>query len=63
MTGLHMAHVAGGVVLLSIVMAQALTGQITTGRYESVEAAALYWHFVDVVWVGLYVAFYVSGRG
>jgi cytochrome c oxidase subunit 3 len=62
MTGLHMAHVAGGVVLLSIVMSQALTGQISTARHDSVEAAAIYWHFVDVVWIGLYTAFYLSVR-
>jgi cytochrome c oxidase subunit 3 len=62
MTGLHMAHVAGGVVLLSIVMSQALTGQISTARHDPVEAAAIYWHFVDVVWIGLYTAFYLSVR-
>jgi cytochrome c oxidase subunit 3 len=62
MTGLHMAHVVGGVVLLSIVMWQAATGQISTGRHDPVEAAAIYWHFVDVVWIGLYTAFYLSVR-
>jgi heme/copper-type cytochrome/quinol oxidase subunit 3 len=62
MTGLHMAHVIGGVVLLSIVMWQAATGQISTGRHDPVEAAAIYWHFVDVVWIGLYTAFYLSVR-
>jgi cytochrome c oxidase subunit 3 len=60
MTGLHMAHVAGGVVLLSVVMSQVVTGQISTARHEPVEAAAIYWHFVDVVWIGLYTAFYLS---
>jgi cytochrome c oxidase subunit 3 len=62
MTGLHMAHVVGGVVLLSIVMSQALTGQISTVRHDPVEAAAIYWHFVDVVWIGLYTVFYLSVR-
>jgi cytochrome c oxidase subunit III len=62
MTGLHMAHVVGGVVLLSIAMWQAATGQISTGRHDPVEAAAIYWHFVDVVWIGLYTAFYLSVR-
>jgi len=59
MTGLHMAHVIGGVVFLSIVMSQALTGQLSLRRHEPVEAAAIYWHFVDVVWIGLFVVFYV----
>lgn len=62
MTGLHMAHVVGGVVLLAIVMTQSVTGQISPVRHEPVEAAAIYWHFVDVVWIGLYTAFYLSVR-
>ena len=62
MTGLHMAHVVGGVVLLSVVMSQALTDQISTERHEPVEAATIYWHFVDIVWIGLYTAFYLSVR-
>jgi cytochrome c oxidase subunit III len=63
MTGLHMAHVAGGVVLLFLVLTQALTGQISVARHEPLEAAAIYWHFVDIVWIGLFVAFYASTRG
>jgi cytochrome c oxidase subunit III len=62
MTGLHMAHVVGGVILLSLVMGQALTDQISTERHEPVEAATIYWHFVDIVWIGLYTAFYLSVR-
>jgi cytochrome c oxidase subunit 3 len=60
MTGLHMAHVVGGVVLLSIVGGQAATRQISSVRHESVEAAAIYWHFVDVVWIGLFTVYYVA---
>jgi cytochrome c oxidase subunit III len=62
MTGLHMAHVAGGVVLLSLVFGQTTSGQISLARHEPVEAATIYWHFVDVVWLGLYTAFYLSVR-
>jgi cytochrome c oxidase subunit 3 len=60
MTGLHMAHVVGGVVLLSIVATQSATGQLSTARHEPVEAAAIYWHFVDIVWLGLFTVFYVA---
>jgi heme/copper-type cytochrome/quinol oxidase subunit 3 len=60
MTGLHMAHVIGGVVLLSIVGAQSVTGQISTVRHEPVEAATIYWHFVDIVWIALFTVFYVA---
>jgi heme/copper-type cytochrome/quinol oxidase subunit 3 len=60
MTGLHMAHVAGGVVLLALVMGQAVTGQLAPERHDPLEAAAIYWHFVDIVWIGLFTAFYLS---
>ncbi len=62
MTGLHMAHVVGGVVFLSMVLAQHSTGQLTLRRHEPVEAAAIYWHFVDVVWIGLFTVFYVLNQ-
>jgi cytochrome c oxidase subunit III len=60
MTGLHMAHVVGGVVLLSVVGAQAFSGQISVARHDPVEAAAIYWHFVDIVWIGLFTVYYVA---
>jgi len=63
MTGLHMAHVIGGVVFLSIVLEQARTGQLSLNRHEPVEAAAIYWHFVDIVWLGLFTVFYLLARG
>ena len=59
MTGLHMAHVIGGVVFLSIVLVQSYTGQLSLRRHEPVEAAAIYWHFVDMVWLGLFSVFYL----
>ncbi|MFB3738373.1 MAG: heme-copper oxidase subunit III [Candidatus Velamenicoccus archaeovorus] len=63
MTGLHMAHVAGGVALLSVILSQTLTGQVSQARHDSVEAAAIYWHFVDVVWIGLFCVFYLAAQG
>jgi cytochrome c oxidase subunit III len=62
MTGLHMAHVFGGVLFLSLVLAQSRTGQLTMRRSEPVEAGAIYWHFVDVVWIGLFTVFYLLVR-
>jgi cytochrome c oxidase subunit 3 len=60
MTGLHMAHVIGGAVLLGMVYTQARTGQLSMERHEPVESAAIYWHFVDVVWIGLFSVFYLA---
>jgi cytochrome c oxidase subunit 3 len=60
MTGLHMAHVIGGVVLLGMVYVQTRSGQLSMQRHEPVESAAIYWHFVDIVWIGLFSVFYLA---
>ncbi|HCP62148.1 MAG TPA: heme-copper oxidase subunit III, partial [Actinobacteria bacterium] len=62
MTGLHMAHVVGGVVFLSLVLAQARSGELSLDRHEPIEAAAIYWHFVDIVWIALFTVFYVMAQ-
>src|SRR5215218_4802569 len=59
MTGLHMAHVFGGVVFL--VLLQGRGGQLSDASHDSLEAGAIYWHFVDVVWICLFTTFYVLG--
>jgi len=59
MTGLHTAHVLGGVLFMMLVFAQSRTGQLSGEHHEPLEAAAIYWHFVDIVWVGLFLVFYV----
>jgi cytochrome c oxidase subunit 3 len=61
MTGLHMAHVFGGVVFLVLVLVQGLGGQLTHAHHDSMEAGSIYWHFVDVVWICLFATFYVVG--
>jgi cytochrome c oxidase subunit III len=61
MTGLHMAHVFGGVVFLVLVLVQGLGGQLTHAHHDSIEAGSIYWHFVDVVWICLFTTFYVVG--
>ena len=61
MTGLHMAHVFGGVVFLVLVLVQGLGGQLTYAHHDSMEAGSIYWHFVDVVWICLFTTFYVIG--
>jgi cytochrome c oxidase subunit 3 len=61
MTGLHMAHVFGGVVFLALVLLQGVGGQLTDASHDSLEAGSIYWHFVDVVWICLFTTFYVLG--
>ena len=61
LTGFHGAHVTGGVVFIAICFYRALRGQFTANRHLAVEAASIYWHFVDVVWIGLFTTIYVIG--
>ena len=61
MTGFHAFHVLTGVLLLLIVWNNARKGLYTQERHFSVEAAAVYWHFIDVVWIFFYPALYLIG--
>ncbi|HEY3218121.1 MAG TPA: cytochrome c oxidase subunit 3 [Candidatus Limnocylindria bacterium] len=61
LTGFHGAHVTGGVLMNIYVFTRTLKGQFTANRHLAVEAASFYWHFVDVVWIGLFVTIYLIG--
>jgi cytochrome c oxidase subunit 3 len=58
LTGFHGAHVFGGAVGLTIVLARALRGQFSARNHVAVEAVSMYWHFVDVVWICLFLTLY-----
>ncbi len=60
---LHALHVAGGVLALGIVGARSLLGKYDHERYWAVDFAALYWHFLDVVWVSMLVVFWLTTGG
>jgi cytochrome c oxidase subunit III len=62
MTGMHAFHVFTGVIFLAIVLRNGIRGKYTAERHWGVEAAANYWHFVDVVWIIFYPALYLIGR-
>ena len=59
LTGFHGAHVFGGVVMLAVVLYRGMAGQFSGRHYDAVEAASLYWHFVDVVWILLFSLLYL----
>jgi cytochrome c oxidase subunit 3 len=61
MTGLHALHVTSGVILLLIVWNAGRQGRFSAERHWGVEAMAIYWHFVDVIWVFYYPALYLIG--
>jgi heme/copper-type cytochrome/quinol oxidase subunit 3 len=58
LTGFHGAHVFGGVIMLGVVLYRGMAGQFSARHHDLVEAASLYWHFVDVVWIVLYSVLY-----
>ena len=59
MTGIHMAHVIGGVVFLSLVFGQDRRGRLSPTHHDPLAAGAIYWDFVDVVWLLLFTTFYL----
>jgi len=62
-TGFHGFHVIVGTIFLSVCLGRAIAGQFTPTRHFGFEAAAWYWHFVDVVWLFLFACIYVWGKG
>jgi len=62
-TGFHGFHVIVGTIFLSVCLGRAIAGQFTATRHFGFEAAAWYWHFVDVVWLFLFACIYVWGKG
>ncbi len=60
-TGFHGFHVIVGTIFLAICYFRALKGHFSPTRHIGFEAAAWYWHFVDVVWLFLFMAVYIWG--
>ena len=61
LTGFHGAHVTLGTFILIVILGRAFKGHFTKTDCFGFEAAAWYWHFVDVVWLGLFIFVYVLG--
>jgi cytochrome c oxidase subunit 3 len=62
-TGFHGFHVIVGTIFLAVCWFRARNGDFSPRRHFGFEAAAWYWHFVDVVWLFLFVCIYVFGAG
>ena len=62
LVGLHASHVIVGLLMMLVVMMFALTGHLRLENAERVKVLALYWHFVDAVWVVVFTVVYVVGR-
>jgi len=62
-TGFHGFHVIVGTIFLTVCLFRAMQGDFTPKQHFGFEAAAWYWHFVDVVWLFLFTCIYVWGAG
>jgi heme/copper-type cytochrome/quinol oxidase subunit 3 len=58
LTGFHGFHVTIGALMLAVVLFRVIKGHFTPDHHFAFEGAAWYWHFVDVVWLGLYIIVY-----
>lgn len=58
LTGFHGFHVTVGAIMLAVMLVRSIKGHFTPENHFAFEAAAWYWHFVDVVWLGLFIFVY-----
>jgi len=59
LTGFHGFHVTVGAIMLSVILARCLAGHFKPNHHFAFEGVAWYWHFVDVVWLGLFIFVYL----
>jgi len=62
LVGLHATHVVVGLIMLSLAFILALGGRVHEEHAEKLEVLSLYWHFVDAVWIVVFLVVYVLGR-
>lgn len=62
MTGFHAFHVLTGLIFILILLRNDRKGWYTEDRHWGVEACAIYWHYVDVIWIFFYPALYLIGK-
>lgn len=62
LTGVHLAHVVLGLIALSTIAFWSVEGRFSPERHEHISIAALYWHFVDVVWLAVFTVIYLVPR-
>lgn len=58
-TGFHMAHVLGGLLILFALLLWTALGKFDAKHHAAVSTGAIYWHFVDIVWLAVFSTFYI----
>jgi cytochrome c oxidase subunit 3 len=59
LTGFHGLHVLAGLTIMLVVLGRSVAGAYGADRHAGVEVLTYYWHFVDVVWVGVFLTIFV----
>jgi cytochrome c oxidase subunit III len=59
MTGFHGLHVFAGLMIMLVIQGRAAAGAYSAQEYAGVEVATYYWHFVDIVWIGLFSTIFI----
>jgi cytochrome c oxidase subunit III len=62
LVGLHATHVLVGLIMLCVALGISLAGRMKEAHSERLEVLSLYWHFVDGIWVAVFLVVYVIGR-
>src|SRR6201997_3974462 len=62
LVGLHAFHVTAGLIMLAVVLIFGLARQVDRAQFRRVDVLALYWHFVDAVWIIVFTVVYIVGR-
>ena len=58
-TGFHMAHVTAGIIAFAVVLLRVSKSKFTPAQATAAMATSYYWHFVDVIWVGVFITLYI----
>jgi cytochrome c oxidase subunit 3 len=59
MTGFHGVHLVGGVIAMGVLLGRAAGPRFGAADVPAAETVSYYWHFVDVVWIGLYATLFL----
>ena len=59
LTGLHACHVFVGLIILTVMAVRAFRGHFSPEHHHGIEVGGIYWHFVDVMWIVVYVTVYI----
>ncbi len=61
-TGFHILHVVVGLLMLAVLLVWSARGYLSADRHAAASIAAVYWHFVTIVWIAVFFTIYIAPR-